>query len=105
MLRLPLNQFRISLSTGCDSSNGPNASQARLRQGPMVVKKITNQGIFCTAAQFGQASKLHHIAKCDRSKRNERVSPGQKLEIETKNENINMQLKLIRKNLGRNVRQ
>jgi hypothetical protein len=35
-------QFRISSSTGCDQSNGPNASQARLRQGPIVGKKLTN---------------------------------------------------------------
>jgi hypothetical protein len=35
-------QFRISSSTWCDQSNGPNASQATLRQGPIVGKKITN---------------------------------------------------------------
>jgi hypothetical protein len=40
---------------------------------PIVGKKITNQGIFCSAARFRQANKLHRIVKCDRSKRNQRV--------------------------------
>src|SRR6476661_3223827 len=67
----------------------------------LSAKKITIQGIFCSAARFRQANKLHRIVKCDRSKRNQRMSlTEQKQEIETKKEHINMQLKLIRKNLG-----